>query len=110
MDDNQKIVVFDDFVCEKNQKPLINYFMSGRHKNCSVIYLSQSYFKAPKDIILNCSHFCLFDFPSKREVSLMYNENNVAKEKYRQATKEPCSFLYVDKPKKRLAKNFNEHL
>ena len=56
-DDNQKIVVFDDFVCEKNQKPLINYFLSGRHKSRSVIYLSQSYFKTPKDIRLN---FCLF--------------------------------------------------
>lgn len=41
-DDNQKLVIFDDFVCEKNQKPLIDYFIRGRHKNCSVIYLSQS--------------------------------------------------------------------
>jgi len=39
-DDNQKIVIFDDFVCEKNQKPLIEYFIRGRRKNCSVIYLS----------------------------------------------------------------------
>ena len=92
-DDDQKIVVFDDFVREKNQKPLINYFICGRHKNCSVIYLSQSYFKTPKDIRLNCSHFCLFDFPSKREISLMCNENNVGKVQYRQATKEPYSFL-----------------
>ena len=28
----RKLVVFDDFVCENNQKPLINYFISGRHK------------------------------------------------------------------------------
>ena len=40
--DNQKIVIFDDFACERNQKPLIEYFIGGRHKNCSVIYLSQS--------------------------------------------------------------------
>ena len=78
-DDNQKIVVFDDFVCENNQKPLIKYFISGRHKNCSVIYLRRSYFKTPKDIRLNCSHFCLFEFPSKKEVSLMCNEKNVDK-------------------------------
>ena len=37
-DDNQKIVIFDDYVCERNQKPLIEYFIGGRHKNCSVIY------------------------------------------------------------------------
>ena len=40
-DDNQKIVVFDDFVCEKNQKPLINYFISGRHKKLQC-YISKS--------------------------------------------------------------------
>ena len=28
-DDNQKIVIFDDFVTEKNQKPLIDYFIQG---------------------------------------------------------------------------------
>ena len=49
----QKIVIFDDFVCEKNQKPLIDYFIRGRHKNCSVIYLSQSFYGTPKDIRLN---------------------------------------------------------
>ena len=48
--DSQKIVTFDDFICNKNQKPLIDYFIQGRHKNCSVIYLSQSFYKTPKDI------------------------------------------------------------
>ena len=28
-----KIVISDDFVREKNQKPLIDYFIRGRHKN-----------------------------------------------------------------------------
>ena len=51
--DAQKIVIFDDFICVKNQKPLIDYFIQGRHKNCSVIYLSQSFYKTPKDIRLN---------------------------------------------------------
>ena len=42
-EDNQKLVIFDDYVCDKKQKQLIDYFMQGRHKNCSVIYLSQSF-------------------------------------------------------------------
>ena len=37
---NQKLVVFDDYMCEKNQDILIDYFSRGRNKNCSVIYLS----------------------------------------------------------------------
>ena len=50
--DSQKIVTFHDFICDKNQKPLIDYFIQGRHNNCSVIYLSQSFYKTPKDIRL----------------------------------------------------------
>ena len=42
-EDNQKLVIFDDYVCDKNQRQIIDYFIQGRHKNCSVIYLSQSF-------------------------------------------------------------------
>ena len=67
-DDAQKIVIFDDYVCDKNQKPLIDYFIRGRHKNCSVIYLSQSFYGTPKDIRLNCSHFSVYDFQTLTQV------------------------------------------
>ena len=102
----QKIVIFDDFVCEKNQKPLIDYFIRGRHKNCSVIYLSQSFYGTPKDIRLNCSHFCVYEFPSSNERNLISRELSVDKEDYIKATKKPYSFLYVDKPKKLIKRNF----
>ena len=58
-EDNQKLVIFDDYVCEHNQRQLTDYFIQGRHKNCSEIYLSQSFYKTPKDIRLNRSHYCL---------------------------------------------------
>ena len=38
--DSQTIVIFDDFVCEKNKKKLVDYFMQGRNKNCSGFFLS----------------------------------------------------------------------
>ena len=102
----RKIVIFDDFVCEKNQKPLIDYFIRGRHKNCSVIYLSQSYYAIPKDIRLNCSHFCVYDFPSSNERNLISRELGVDKEDYIKASKKPFSFMYVDKPRKLTKRNF----
>ena len=104
--ETQKIVIFDDFICEKNQKPLIDYFIRGRHKNCSVIYLSQSFYKTPKDVRLNCSHFCIYDFPSSNERNLISRELGVNKEDNIKATNKPYSFLYVDKPKKRIKRNF----
>ena len=107
MDDTaQKIVIFDDYVCDKNQKPLIDYFIRGRHKNCSVIYLSQSFYGTPKDIRLNCSHFCIYEFPSANERNLISRELGVDKEQYINATNKPYSFLYVDKPKKLIRRNF----
>ena len=102
----QKIVIFDDFVCDKNQKPLIDYFIRGRHKNCSVIYLSQSFYGTPKDIRLNCSHFCIYEFPSSNERNLISRELGVDKDQYINATNKPYSFLYVDKPKKLIKRNF----
>ena len=105
--ESQKLVIFDDFVCEKNQKPLIDYFIRGRHKNCSVIYLSQSYYKTPKDIRLNCSHFSIYEFPSANEKNLICRETNVPKELYEKVTKDPFSFIYIDKPRKFTTKNFN---
>ena len=105
-DDWQKIVIFDDYVCDKNQKPLVDYFIRGRHKNCSVIYLSQSFYGTPKDIRLNCSHFCVYEFPSSNERSLISRELGVDKQDYIKATKKPYSFLYVDKPKKTSKRNF----
>ena len=44
-EDNQKLVIFDDYVWEKNQRQIVDYFIQGRHKNCSVIYLSQVFIK-----------------------------------------------------------------
>ncbi|CAH3171121.1 unnamed protein product [Porites lobata] len=79
-EDNQKIVIFDDYICEKNQKKLIEYFMQGRHKNCSVIYLSQSFYRTPIDIRINCSHFCLYESPS-RNLGMISNELIVDKKK-----------------------------
>ena len=31
-EDNQKLIIFDDYVCEKNQRQIVDYFIQGRHK------------------------------------------------------------------------------
>ena len=109
-EDNQKLVIFDDYVCDKNQRQIIDYCIQGRHKNCSVIYLSQSFYKTPKDIRLKCSHYCLYEFPSSRESNRISSELGVDKETYKAATRKPFTFLYVDKPKKVIAKNFTDYI
>ena len=109
-EDNQKLIIFDDYVCEKNQREIVDYVIQGRHKNCSVIYLSQSFYKTPRDIRLNCSHYCIYEFPSLRERNMISSELGVDKEKFKKATKKPFSFLHVDKPRKRVKRNFTGEL
>ena len=104
----QKVVIFDDYICDKNQNQIIKYFIQGRHKNCSVIYLSQSYYKTDKNIRLNCDHFILYEMSSVREESMISKETGVPIEKYKKATKNQYHFLYIDKPNKTYKANFNE--
>ena len=107
--DNQKIVVFDDLVCEKTQNDIINYFINGRHKNCCVIYLTQTFYKVPKNIRDNCSHFCIFRF-LPRENKRIADEIGVDHNALDRATDKKYSFFYYDKPQKLMKKNFDEDI
>ena len=109
-EDNQKLVIFDDYVCEKNQRQIVDYVIQGRHKNCSVIYLSQSFYKTPRHIRLNCSYYCIYEFPSSRERNMISSELGVDKDQFKKATKKSFSFLYVDKPRKKVKRNFTGEL
>ena len=99
-EDNQKLVIFDDYVCEKNQRQIVDYFIQGRHKNCSVIYLSQSFHKTPRDIRLNCSHYCIYEFPSSRERNMISSELGVDKEKLKKQQKNPIHFCMLTNQRK----------
>jgi predicted ATPase len=52
----QNLIIYDDFVTEKDEDLIIDFFIKGRKKNVSVIYLIQSYFSTPKDIRLQCGY------------------------------------------------------
>ena len=52
------LIVFDDMIAEKTLPPqVIELFIRGRKMNISLAFLTQSYFKTPKDIRLNCTHY-----------------------------------------------------
>ena len=108
--DNQKIVIFDDYLNtgKKNDEKIRDYFTNSRNKNCCCIYLSQSYYGTDKTIRLNSSHYCIFEFPSRNEQSMISRELGINKQDYQKATKDPFSFLYIDKINKFIAKNFDE--
>ena len=55
------LVVFDDCVNIRQQHFIKDYFVRGRHKNISCIYLTQSYTKIDRQLIRNNINFlCVF--------------------------------------------------
>ena len=43
-------------------------FSSGRKLNISIVFITLSYFKVPKDIRLNSTHVYIMEIPNKREL------------------------------------------
>lgn len=113
------LVVFDDLVLNKNQAPIENYYIRARKLNCSVIYLSQSYYRIPKIIRNNCSYMIILKLSGNREVNMILSEFGLGVTKdqlvrmYEYATKEKFSPLLIDleaEPVDRFRKGFTEIL
>jgi len=117
--DLNHLVVWDDLVLSKDLSMVENYYIRARKLNCSVIFLSQSYFRIPKIIRNNCSYMILLKLSGNREVNLILSEFGlgVSKEEllrlYDYATNEKFSPLVIDmeeSPDKRFRKGLTEIL
>ena len=56
------LIVFDDMITDminnKKLNPVVTeLFIRGRKLNISIAFITQSYFKVPKDVRLNSTHF-----------------------------------------------------
>ena len=77
-------------------------FIRGRKLNVSIVYITQSYFKVPKDVRLNSTHFFIIKIPNKRElqqIALNHSSDVGFKDFmkiYKKCTTEPYSFLVND--------------
>ena len=77
-------------------------FIRGRKLNISLVFITQSYFKVPKDVRLNTSHFFIAKIPNKRELQqIALNHSSDINSKdfikiYKKYTAEPYSFLVND--------------
>ena len=77
-------------------------FIRGRKLNISLVFITQSYFKVPKDVRLNTTHFFIAKISNKRELQqIAINHSSDINTKdfaniYRKCTAEPYSFLVND--------------
>ena len=106
--DNRKIVVFDYVINapERVQNKIANHWTDGRHHGISPIYLSQSYYDTPKKLRLNCSNMILYPPTTQNHKNLIAKENSLDGAAF-DALK-PFEFLFLDKKRKSVKKNFDE--
>ena len=77
-------------------------FIRSRKLNISLAFITQSYFKVPKDARLNTTHFFIAKIPNKRElqqIALNHSSDISTKDFikiYEKCTAEPYSFLVND--------------
>ena len=67
------LIVFDDMISDminnKKRNPVVTeLFIRGRKLIISIFFITQSYFKVPKDVRLNSAHFFIMKIPNKREL------------------------------------------
>ena len=105
--ENKILIVFDhmivDLINNKNLNSIVTeLFIRGRKLNISLVFITQSYFKFPKDVRLNTTHFFIAKIPNKRELQeIAINHSSDINTKdfaniYRKYTDEPYSFLVID--------------
>jgi hypothetical protein len=88
----------------------------SRKKNCSIIYLTQSYFSKnlPKDIRLQCTYFIIFSIKQKKELIELAKDHAIGMDNkefmrfFNEGTKEPYSWVMIDKKTTEDAKKFRK--
>ena len=105
--ENKILIVFDDMIGDTIHNKKLNSIVTellirGRKLNISLVFITESYFKVPKDVRLNTCHFFNAKIPNKRELqqiainhSLGISTKDFANV-YRKCTNEPYSFLVID--------------
>ena len=103
----QILIVFGNMVADminnKKLNPVLTeLFIRGRKLNISIVFITQSYLKVPKDIRLNSTYFFIMKIPNRGElqqISLNLSSDIDVKDFikiYKKYTAEPYSFLVND--------------
>ena len=101
------LIVFDDMIDDRlsNKKlnPIVTeLFIRGRKLNISLVFITKSYFAAPKNIRLNSTLHFIMKIPNKRELQqIAFNHSSDIDFKnfmtlYKKCTAKPYSFLVDD--------------
>jgi len=82
---HKHVMMFDDLLLQKQNK-CEAYYVRGRHSNCDCLYLSQDYFKLPRQTIReNANFFCLFPQDQKNIDNILNDQvsQDMTKEQFK---------------------------
>ena len=113
IDDNNKqrkqkvLIVFDDMIADimssKKFKAIIKeLFIRCRKLDISIVFITQSYFRKPKDARLNSTHYVIMKIQSRKELQNIARENSGDIDfkdflkTYKDYTNEPYSCMIID--------------
>ena len=102
--ENKILIVFDDMIADmihnkKLDSIVTELFIRGRKLNIYLVFITESYFKVPKDVRLNTIHLFIAKVPNKRQlqqIAINHSSDTSAKDFiniYRKFTVEPYSFF-----------------
>ena len=105
--ENKILIVFDDMIADminnkKKYSIVTELFIRCRKLNISLVIISQSYFKVPKDVRNNSTHFFIMKISNKRELQqIAINHSSDINTKdfikiYKKRTDKLYSFLVID--------------
>ena len=105
--DKKVLIVFDNMIADteynKNFKRIIKeLFYRARKINVSIVFITQSYFRALKDARLNSTHYIIMKINNKKELKRIAEEKSDDLDykdfwkMYNYCTEDPYSFTLID--------------
>ena len=101
------LIVFDDMIADimtnkRFQTIIKELFIKCRKLNISLAFITQSYFRVPKEVKLNSTHYLIMKIHNKRELQKVAINHSADIDYrdflkiYRNCTNEPYSFFTID--------------
>ena len=101
------LIVFDDtmiadiIINKRFQSIIKELFIRCEKLNISPVFITKSYFRVPKDVRLNSTHYLIMKIHNRRELQQIAIDHSAGIDYkdflniYRNCTKEPYSFLTI---------------
>ena len=115
----QTLIIFDDMVTDIKKHPIISeYFIRGRKKGASIMFLSQSFYNTPKIIRQNVNYVVILKLGGTRDINSLLREVSIGLTKeqlleiYKEATKIKFDMMIINLEKsgnERYRKNFLQY-